>query len=63
MVKQKDILIVGGYGTVGQRIAEELAPDYANRVIVAGRSLEKAEQVGAAIGSRSEEHTSELQSR
>ena len=45
-----DILIVGGYGTVGQRIASDLAPDYPGRVIVAGRSLEKAERLAAELG-------------
>ena len=39
MITHKDILIVGGYGTVGRQVAAELAPDYASRVIVAGRSL------------------------
>ena len=29
MVNHKDILIVGGYGTVGQYIAAQLALDYA----------------------------------
>jgi saccharopine dehydrogenase-like NADP-dependent oxidoreductase len=42
------ILIAGGYGVVGQRIAAELAPDYP--VIVAGRHLEQAKVVAAAIG-------------
>jgi saccharopine dehydrogenase (NAD+, L-lysine forming) len=42
------ILIAGGYGVVGQRIAAELAPDY--RVIVAGRHLEQAKATAAAIG-------------
>jgi saccharopine dehydrogenase-like NADP-dependent oxidoreductase len=44
------ILIVGGSGVVGRRIAAELAPDYPNRVIVAGRNLARAEQTAAAIG-------------
>ena len=50
MSKQEDILIVGGYGAVGVQIAAELAPDYAGLVIVAGRHLEKAEQIAAEIG-------------
>lgn len=50
MSQHKDILIVGGYGTVGLQIAAELAPDYAGRVIVAGRHLEKAEQAAAELG-------------
>jgi hypothetical protein len=42
------ILIAGGYGVVGQRIAAALAPDYP--VIVAGRHLEQAKATAAAIG-------------
>ena len=42
------ILVAGGYGVVGQRIAAQLAPDY--QVIVAGRRLEQAEATAAAIG-------------
>ena len=37
------ILIVGGYGVVGRRIAADLAPDYPGAVIVAGRNLEQAQ--------------------
>jgi saccharopine dehydrogenase (NAD+, L-lysine-forming) len=50
MFEHKDILIVGGYGTVGRQIAAELAPYYANHVIVAGHHLERAEQVAAEMG-------------
>jgi len=42
------ILIAGGYGVVGRRIAAELAPDY--WVVVAGCRLEQAEALAAAIG-------------
>jgi saccharopine dehydrogenase (NAD+, L-lysine-forming) len=42
------ILIAGGYGVVGQRIAAELTPDYP--VIVAGRHIEQAKATAAAIG-------------
>ena len=42
------ILIAGGYGVVGQRIAADLSPDY--EVIVAGRHLEQARATAAAIG-------------
>jgi saccharopine dehydrogenase-like NADP-dependent oxidoreductase len=42
------ILIAGGYGVVGQRIAAELAPDH--QVFVAGRRLEQAKATAAAIG-------------
>lgn len=44
------ILIAGGYGVVGRRIAGELAPDYPGRIIVAGRSLAHANEAAAAIG-------------
>ena len=45
---EQSILIAGGYGVVGQRIAAELTPDYP--VIVAGRLLEQARATAAAIG-------------
>ena len=35
------ILITGGYGTVGRRVAAYLAPGYPDRVVVAGRSDER----------------------
>ena len=44
------ILIVGGYGVVGRRIAAELAPDYPDRVVVGGRNLARAEEIATAIG-------------
>ena len=44
------VLIAGGYGVVGRRIAAELAADY--EVIVAGRHLQRAEEAAAAIGHR-----------
>jgi len=44
------ILIAGGYGVVGRRIAVELAPDYRDQVIVAGRNLDRAKITAAAIG-------------
>lgn len=44
------ILIIGGYGKVGRWIAERLAPEFAGRVIIAGRSLDKAKAVAAEIG-------------
>jgi saccharopine dehydrogenase-like NADP-dependent oxidoreductase len=45
---ERGILIAGGYGVVGHRIAAELAPDY--EVIVAGRHFEQAKATAAAIG-------------
>ena len=45
-----DILITGGYGTVGRRVAADLAPDYPDRVVVAGRSAEKATRLAGELG-------------
>jgi saccharopine dehydrogenase-like NADP-dependent oxidoreductase len=49
------ILIVGGYGAVGRRIAALLAPVHPHRVIVAGRHPERAaalaEQLGCGVRS------------
>ena len=45
-----DILIVGGYGVVGRRIAADLAPDYPDRVVLAGRDLTRAHEVASAMG-------------
>ena len=44
------ILIAGGTGTVGCRIAKNLAPDYPNRVIVAARNTEKARDLASELG-------------
>lgn len=44
------ILIAGGYGVVGRRIAAELAPDYRDQVILAGRNLDRAKATAATIG-------------
>jgi saccharopine dehydrogenase-like NADP-dependent oxidoreductase len=45
---EQGILIAGGYGAVGQRIAADLGPDY--EVILAGRHRELARATAAAIG-------------
>jgi saccharopine dehydrogenase (NAD+, L-lysine-forming) len=50
ILKGTDILITGGYGTVGRRVAADLAPDYPDRVVVAGRSAEKAAQLAVELG-------------
>ena len=49
-VKTDQILIVGGYGVVGRRIAADLAPGYPDRVVLGGRTLTRAEELAAAIG-------------
>ncbi|HEX2741966.1 MAG TPA: saccharopine dehydrogenase NADP-binding domain-containing protein, partial [Rubrobacter sp.] len=49
-MEDTDILITGGYGTVGSRVAADLAPDYPGRLVLAGRSAAKAGQLAAEIG-------------
>lgn len=49
-MNDRDILIVGGYGVVGRRIAADLGPDYSGRVVVAGRHPARAAEAAAAIG-------------
>jgi glutamyl-tRNA reductase len=49
-MKDTDILITGGYGTVGRRVAADLTPDYAGRLVVAGRSAEEAGQLVTELG-------------
>jgi hypothetical protein len=49
-LNDQDILVVGGYGVVGRRIAAELGPDYARRVVVAGRNRARADEAATAIG-------------
>jgi Domain of unknown function (DUF4166)/Saccharopine dehydrogenase NADP binding domain len=46
------VLILGGYGTFGGRLARLLADEARLTLIVAGRSLEKAEQFCAALPAR-----------
>lgn len=41
---RENILIVGGYGEVGGKIAKLLLQDYPNKVWIAGRDMQKAEQ-------------------
>ena len=44
------ILVVGGYGVVGRRIAADLAEDFPDAVVIAGRSAAQAEETAAALG-------------
>ena len=44
------MLVVGGYGVVGSRIAGDLAADFPGRVVVAGRHGDRADAAAAAIG-------------
>lgn len=44
------IVLVGGYGQVGQEVARVLAPRFPGRVVLAGRTLPAAQAAAAAIG-------------
>ena len=46
----QDILIVGGYGVVGSRIAHELAPEFAGRLLIAGRNAQRAQGAAVVVG-------------
>lgn len=46
----RGILVVGGCGVVGRRIAADLAPDYADQFLVGGRNLDRAKATALAIG-------------
>jgi saccharopine dehydrogenase (NAD+, L-lysine forming) len=46
----RGILIVGGYGVIGRRIAVELAVDYSDQITIAGRNGAKAAEAAAATG-------------
>jgi len=48
--KDADILIAGGYGVVGRRIAALLAPIFPGRVVIAGRDEHKAAALCREIG-------------
>jgi hypothetical protein len=46
------VLVLGGYGFFGARIAAELAKTGASRVLIAGRDLERARHVAKSLGLR-----------
>lgn len=45
-----EIVLAGGYGHVGERIAERLAPLHPGRVVIAGRDRSRAEAAAARVG-------------
>ncbi|MGC5327696.1 saccharopine dehydrogenase family protein [Brevibacillus sp. SYSU BS000544] len=49
---KEHIVVVGGYGHVGQTICRELAEIYPGKVFAAGRSLERAEQFSLSSGGK-----------
>lgn len=44
-----DVLIVGGYGNVGQRIARLLAEDLGDRLLIGGRRIRRATRFAATL--------------
>ncbi len=50
MSDRRDILLVGGYGVVGRRIAAHLAPRFPGRVLIAGRDEQRAEAFCLELG-------------
>ena len=46
------VLILGGYGTFGERLAELLAPDGRLTLVIAGRSKERAQQFCDRLGGK-----------
>jgi saccharopine dehydrogenase-like NADP-dependent oxidoreductase len=50
MSNRSDILIVGGYGVVGRRIAAQLTPLFPGRVVIAGREKRRAEALSHELG-------------
>ena len=58
-----DLLIVGGYGVVGRRVAALLAPDYPGRVVIAGRRLDRADSTCSEIGSGAKARRVDVDSR
>ncbi|HEX7000025.1 MAG TPA: saccharopine dehydrogenase NADP-binding domain-containing protein [Gammaproteobacteria bacterium] len=48
------LVVLGGYGNFGRRIVAALAPESGYRILIAGRSAERAERLAAEIGGRAE---------
>lgn len=46
-----DVLIVGGYGNVGQRIARLVADELGDQLLIGGRHIRHATRLAAALGS------------
>ena len=53
MAEPSDILVAGGCGVVGRRIAARLAPVFPGRVVIAGRDEHKAAALCRELGERS----------
>ena len=51
---QRSVVVLGGYGNFGNRVAAALASDRSYRVFIAGRDLRKASAVAQEIGGSAE---------
>ncbi len=51
---RSNILIVGGYGVVGRRVAAQLAPRFPERVLIAGRDEQRALALAGSSGTELE---------
>ena len=49
-MSSKKILIVGGYGVVGRRIAAQFAAEYPGCLVIGGRNAERADELAKSIG-------------
>ncbi|HEY8943587.1 MAG TPA: saccharopine dehydrogenase NADP-binding domain-containing protein [Polyangiaceae bacterium] len=63
MANSGDILIVGGYGVVGRRIAALLAPSFPSKVVIAGRDEQRATALCHEIGNGSKARRVDISDR
>jgi saccharopine dehydrogenase (NAD+, L-lysine forming) len=52
--KQKDVLVIGGYGAVGSAVCEELSRLFDGQILIAGRNLQQAKKLAQRLGERGE---------
>jgi saccharopine dehydrogenase (NAD+, L-lysine forming) len=52
--KQKDVLVLGGYGAVGSAVCEELYRLFDGRILIAGRNLQQSRKLAQRFGERGE---------
>jgi saccharopine dehydrogenase (NAD+, L-lysine forming) len=52
--KQKDVLVLGGYGSVGSSVCEEISRLFDGQILIAGHNLQRAEKLAQRFGKRGE---------
>ncbi len=62
MMKMR-VLVVGGYGDVGRRIATGLSGDEGLQIVVAGRNFDKAAALASKFGERGESRQFDIEDR